>query len=139
MQHISQFGTGTEALRQVVLFSPKEEGLVHALRSQQPGSSTKLTSLSLFSCCSLLFAASVCHSASHPLRVLSLLGLYSIHCQAVSLMLCFNSSILSSAYLPAYLSVFSIIGRIGVRRLDNEMAMVHCTVTASVWDGTLRC
>src|SRR6218665_622807 len=32
MQHISQFGTGTEALRQVVLFSPKKGGISSCLK-----------------------------------------------------------------------------------------------------------
>jgi len=92
-------GSSTDVLRKVVLFPPKEEGLIHAWRSQQPGSSTKHTSLLLSSCCSLLFAASVCHSASHPLSILSFLALYTATLSRLD-----SVSIPPSFHLPICLS-----------------------------------
>jgi len=71
---------------------------VNCLGSTQ---SLQCTNLPLSSCCCILFAASGCNSASHPLSILSFLALYTAKLSHLD---CFHASILSSAYLSDYQS-----------------------------------
>src|SRR6218665_2040075 len=91
-----------------------------------------LTSLPLSSCCSLLLAASVCHSASHPLSTLSFLALstYTLH-SFLHLFICVY------LYFPVCLQTPC---QTGLDRANKKLirdCMVHCTVTSAAWDGKL--